>query len=182
MAFYANTKFIINNNSKNKNSVKNKRDVKDVLFINGCNPNLLPHPYRYRVLHQIEQLQAGFLESDEIFYLDFNPIIVRYYRVLIFYRCPLTDNVEKAINLAKNLNKKVLFDIDDLVFDTKYTEMLPYIKTISPEEKKLYDDGVNLIGRTLKLCDGAITTTEALARELNKYVTNVFINRNITSD
>ena len=182
MAFYANTKFIINNNSKNKNSVKNKRDVKDVLFINGCNPNLLPHPYRYRVLHQIEQLQAGFLESDEIFYLDFNPIIVRYYRVLIFYRCPLTDNVEKAINLAKNLNKKVLFDIDDLVFDTKYTEMHPYIKAMSPKEKKLYDDGVNLIGRTLKLCDGAITTTEALARELNKYITNVFINRNVASD
>ena len=80
-----NTKFIINNNSKNKNSVKNKRDVKDVLFINGCNPNLLPHPYRYRVLHQIEHLQVGFQESDEIFYLDFNPIIVRYYRVLIFF-------------------------------------------------------------------------------------------------
>ena len=80
-----NTKIIINNDSKNKNSVKNKRDVKDVLFINGCNPNLLPHPYRYRVLHQIEQLQVGFLESDEIFYLDFIPIIVRYYRVLIFF-------------------------------------------------------------------------------------------------
>ena len=80
-----NTKIIINNDSKNKNSVKNKRDVKDVLFINRCNPNLLPHPYRYRVLHQIEQLQVGFLESDEIFYLDFNPIIFRYYRVLIFF-------------------------------------------------------------------------------------------------
>ena len=66
----------------------------------------------------------------------------------------MTDNVEKAINLAKNLNKKVLFDIDDLVFDNKYTETLPYIKTISPKEKKLYDDGVNLIGRTLNLCDG----------------------------
>ena len=60
--------------------------------------------------------------------------------------------------------------------------MHPYIKAISPKEKKLYNDGVNLIGRTLKLCDGAITTTEALARELNKYVTNDFINRNVASD
>ena len=32
--------------------------------------------------------------------------------------------------------------------------MHPYIKAMSPKEKKLYDDGVNLIGRTLKLCDG----------------------------
>ena len=78
-----NTKNIINNNSGNKNNLKEIRYIKDVLFINGCNPNLLPHPYRYRVLHQIEQLKVGFLESDEIFYLDFNPIIVRYYRVLL---------------------------------------------------------------------------------------------------
>ena len=99
-----------------------------------------------------------------------------------FLSLSITYNVEKTINLAKKLNKKVLFDINDLVFDTKYTEMLPYIKTISPKAKKLYDNGVNLIGRTLKLCGGAITTIEALARELNKYITNVFINRNVASD
>ena len=77
---------MINNNSIIIDDAKDVNDfkcVKDVLFINGCYANLLPHPYRYRVLHQIEQLKVGFLESDEIFYLDFNPIIVRYYRVLL---------------------------------------------------------------------------------------------------
>ena len=87
LAFYATLKLTkqLPAETINTKIIINKRDVKDVLFINGCNPNLLPHPYRYRVLHQIEQLQVGFLESDEIFYLDFNPIIVRYYRVLIFF-------------------------------------------------------------------------------------------------
>ena len=50
-----------------KKQLIDKRDVKDVLFINGCNPNLLQYPYRYRVLHQKELLQVGFIENDEIF-------------------------------------------------------------------------------------------------------------------
>ena len=163
-------------------NTKNKRILKDVLFINGCDPNLIPHPYRYRVLHQIEQLNTGFLESDECFYLDIEPYMVLNYRVFIFFRCPWTEKIEQSIILAKSLNKKVLFDIDDLVIDTKYTEMIPYIKTLSPSEKALYDDGVMRIGKTLKLCDGSLTTTEGLANELKNYVTNVFINHNVASE
>lgn len=130
----------------------------------------------------MEQLKAGSLESDEFFFLDFNPKIVLNYRVIIFFRCQWTKKVEEAINLAKSLNKKVLFDIDDLVFDTNYTDMHPYIKTLSQKEKKLYDKGVELIAKTLKLCEGAITTNEVLAKELNKYVKNVFVNRNVPSE
>ena len=166
----------------NKNINKNKRIIKDVLFINGCNNKFLPHPYRYRVVHQMEQLNAAFLESDEFYYLNFEPNIIYNYRVIIFFRCPWTDKVDQAIKLAKSLNKKVLFDIDDLVIDTKYTEKIPYLKTLSPDQKNLYDDGVMRIGKTLKLCDGAITTTNALAKELKNYIHNVFINRNVASE
>ena len=59
------------------------------------------------------------------------------YRVIIFYRCPWNEKVDKALKLAKNLNKKVLFDIDDLVLDTKHTDNIPYIKSLTPV-KKLY--------------------------------------------
>ena len=83
--------------------------IKDILFINGCYSETLPHPYRYRVAHQMEQLRASFLESDEYFYLHLEPSMVRNYRVIIFFRCPWTENVQKAIILAKSLNKKVLF-------------------------------------------------------------------------
>ena len=38
------------------------------------------------------------------------------------------------------------------------------------------------IGKTLTLCDGAITTTEALAKELNHYVSKIYINRNVASE
>ena len=159
-----------------------QRTIKDVLFINGCEINIVPQSYRYRVLHQMEQLNAGFLETDEVFYLTFNPLIVCQYRVIIIFRCPLTNDVEKAITLAKNLNKKVLFDIDDLLIDIKYTEMIPYIKTLSKSQKDLYLDGVKRMGKTLLICDGAITTTKALAKELRNYTSNIFINHNVASE
>ena len=82
-----------NKKNENQNEIKsynenNKRIIKDVLFINGCNINTVPHPYRYRILHQMEQLNAGFLESDVFYYLNFEPIIVCNYRVIIFFLYP----------------------------------------------------------------------------------------------
>ena len=168
--------------SHNNNINNNKIITKDVLFINGCDPELVPHPFRYRVLHQMEQLSANFIESDTYFYLNFEPSIVRNYRVIIIFRCPLTQNVEEAIKQAKRLNKKILYDIDDLVFDTKYTNVIPYVKALSVKEKKNYDGNVISMGKTLKLCEGAITTTDALAKELSNYISNVFINRNVASE
>lgn len=165
-----------------KNNLPKKRKIYDVLFVNGCDPKILPHPYRYRVLNQIEQLNSGFLESVDIFYLRLNPLIVLDFRVIIFYRCPWTEEVGKAIILAKSLNKKVLFDIDDLVIDTKYTDLIPYVQALSGIEKKVYNDGVIRMKKTLMLCEGAITTTEALSKELKNYVSEVFINRNVASE
>ena len=182
-SFFALTFFVLVTSRKDiPNRNKGIKITKDVLFINGCRLDILPHPYRYRISHQMEQLNAGFLESDEFFYEHLEPNMIRNYRVLIFFRCPLTVKIDKAIKLAKKLNKKVLFDIDDLVIDRKYTDVLPFIKTLSREQKDLYDNGVNSIGKTLKLCQGAITTTEALARELKNYVPDVFINRNVASE
>ena len=164
------------------NQLLKQRIIGDVLFVNGCDPNILPHPYRYRVLHQIEQLNAGFLDSYEIYYLNLNPLFISDFRVIIFYRCPWADNIDKAISLANTLNKKVLFDIDDLVIDTKYTDLVPYIQTISPSQKLLYDEGVFRMRKTLEHCHGAITSTEVLAKELKNYISEVFINRNAASE
>ena len=130
----------------------------------------------------MEQLNAGFLETDEYFYLDIEPSIVKNYRIIIFFRCPWTKEVEEAILLSKKLNKKVLFDIDDLVIDKKYTNLIPYLKTLTPQEKYIYDDGVERMKKTLLLCEGAITTTRTLAKELKNYVPNVYINRNVASE
>lgn len=154
----------------------------DVLFINGCDPEAAPHPPRYRVTHQKEQLIANNIVSNEVYYTSLTMDHVRNYRVFIFFRCPVTPLIREFVAEAKNLHKTVLFDIDDLVIDTKYTDHIPYVQSLSKEEKKIYDDGVNRMGETLSLCDAAITTTERLAEELSHYVPEVFINRNTASE
>ena len=152
---------------------------KDILFINGC---YLPHPSRYRVMHQMEQLQAFGLTVDSVFYDKVDVELIKYYRGFVFFRCPITDMIDKFIEQAKYYNKPVIFDIDDLVIDKKYTDLIPHLKTMSKEERHLYDDGVERTRATLIKCDCAITTTNALADELKNYVSDVFVNRNVASE
>ena len=158
---------------------KDKFIFGDILIINGCT---LPHPQRYRVDHQVEQLRSSGLYTDRINYEDLTLDKLKYYRGFIFYRCPITPIVEEFIKKAKEENKTVFFDIDDLVIDKKYTDTIKFVKNMSKDEKSLYDDGVIRMQKTLKMCDYAITTTEALAKELKNYVKEVYINRNVASE
>lgn len=156
-----------------------KRICADVLFINGCS---LPHPARYRVSHQREQLLAKNIVTSEVFYTDLTLDLVKRYRLFVFYRCPYTDTIGEFIELAKKYHKHVLYDVDDLVIDESYPKTVEYLKTLSQEEQDKYYEGTRLMQKTLKLCEGAITTTEALADELKKFVPEVYINRNLVSD
>lgn len=156
-------------------------DFVDVLFINGCDFSV-PHPIRYRVEHQAEQLEAVGVSTRIVNAWNLTEDHVRVARTFIIFRCPWWDFIEHFVKLAHQFNKCVLYDIDDLVIDTVYTNQIPFLDTLSPEERSGYDDGVRRMGRTMMLCDGAITTTEQLATELRRYLPNVFVNRNVASE
>lgn len=156
-----------------------KDEMKDILFVNGCT---LAHPTRYRVEHQIEQLEACGLSSDVVLYTEVKPEKIKFYRAVVVFRCPITENVKKLIDRAHYFNKRVFYDVDDLVIDTKYTDGIKYVEQMSREDRALYDDGVKRMGETMQLCDYCITTTPALKRELEKYGKEVFVNRNVASE
>lgn len=156
-------------------------DMVDVFFINGCD-YALPHPIRYRVFHQAEQLESIGISTRICNAWELNDEIARLARVFVIFRCPYSDVIEHFINLVHSLNKKVFFDIDDLVIDTKYTDQIPFVAQMDPADREGYDDGVRRYGQTLTHCDGAITTTNQLADELRNYVKTVFVNRNVASE
>lgn len=160
---------------------KHDNSYVDVMFINGCHPSV-PHPIRYRVEHQAEQLRAAGMSVTIVDAWNLKRDHLRHARTFIIFRCPITDEIESFIREARKLNKRVIYDIDDLVIDTAYTNQIPYVKAMSADEKVGYDDGVDRMGATLRLCDCAITTTEALATELKKFVPRVYINRNTASE
>jgi len=161
------------------NRRKLKHSFKDVLFINGCT---LPHPERYRVDHQMEQLSANNMSSNKVYYERLTLDMLKYYRAFVFFRCPITPMIKEFIERAKSNNKAIFYDIDDLVIDKKYTSKIKYLKTMSKEELNLYNDGVKRMQEALTMCDYAITTTERLATELKNYVPEVYINRNTASE
>lgn len=164
-------------------NIRHKEDNSffDVIFINGCDYSV-PHPIRYRVDHQIEELEAAGFTVGRVNAWDFKDDILRHARTFIIFRCPLTDEIDSFIRQARQLNKRVIYDIDDLVIDTSYTDSIPFVKSMSSQDKSCYDDGVIRMGETLKLCDCAITTTEGMADELRKFIPDVYINRNVASE
>ncbi|MGM9946516.1 glycosyltransferase [Floccifex sp.] len=163
-----------------KKEAKKKLDAtKDILFINGCDPQLLPHPVRYRITHQREQLMLQGYTTDEIFYKAISQHLVYQYRAFVIFRCVYTKELDQFIQIAKKLNKTVFYDIDDLVIDTCYTNQIEYVKTM--DNKEQYDLDVQKMGQLLSMCDAAITTTNRLQKELSHYIQPVIINRNVAS-
>ena len=156
-----------------------KDEVKDILFVNGCT---LPHPERYRVDHQMEQLEAWGFSVDKVLYTELKPEKLKFYRAVVIFRCPITPEVKELIEKVHYYNKRVFYDIDDLVIDKKYTDKIEYVQQMNREERTQYDDGVVRMGETMKLCDYCITTTPALARELSKYGKEVYVNKNVVSE
>ena len=151
-----------------------------VLFVNGCSPDV-PHPTRYRVFHQMEQLQLAGVTCGHVYYEDLVPAYTGCAKAVVFFRCQITDLVRASIACAHKNGVRVYYDVDDLVVDTCYTDDLPFVQSMGFEERRLFDDGVARNGETLKICDAAIVSTGCLANELSKYVPDVFINRNVAS-
>lgn len=152
---------------------------KDILFINGCS---LPHPQRYRVDHQIEQLESAGISCAKVDYDKVTLDLVRFFRGFVIYRCPITPTIEEFIKIAKENNKVTFYDIDDLVFDIKDTKTVKFLDTMSEDERNLYNDGVIRMGKTLKLCDYGIASTDRLQTEMKKHLKEVYINRNVASE
>ena len=71
---------------------------------------MVPHPPRYRVTHQREQLEACNFSTGEVYYEELNPDVVNDYRSFIFFRCPYTDNVGELIKRAKSLEPNIIIN------------------------------------------------------------------------
>lgn len=156
-----------------------EREVKDILFINGCT---LPHPERYRVDHQMEQLAAAGMKVDKAFVADLTPDLLKYYRGFVIFRCPITPQVAEFIEKARYFNKRVFFDVDDLVINRKYTDTNEYVQQMKPREKWGYDNGVMMMEDTLKRCDYLITSTDGMKKGLAMYGKETYVNRNVASE
>lgn len=156
-------------------------DNQYILIIDGVE-NIIPQCTRYRVLNKAEQLRKNGFEVRVVNASAFDLSMAQYASQIIIYRAPISPLLLRLCQLAKEYGKPVYFDIDDLVFDTVYTDQLSYTQGLSPVDKGHYDASVRNYGLMLEHCDAAITSTLQLQTELLKYKDKVLLNRNLASD
>ena len=132
--------------------------------------------FRYRVYNMIQVLRgcgrdiaAAYFTSDDLAILD---KIVDSADVLVFCRTRYTGQINRAITRARSKGKRVLFDIDDLVYDTRYVHLVLDTLDQDLNHPDVWDHWfayVARLGAVLRLCDGVITTNEYLAEQIRGF-------------
>lgn len=82
----------------------------DVLFIFG---ELSDEEFEYRIHNPKEQLLAGNLCSNQIFYEYITEDILKNYRIFIFVNCPNNEFVFNIIKQVNNLNRSAILSISN---------------------------------------------------------------------
>lgn len=84
--------------------------------------------------------------------------------VVVLFRAPYDQNVgiERFLRYAKTRGIKVVFDVDDLVFDPDIIGHIDGFRALSPEEQQRYIDGVHQYRELLMASDLLTVPTEYL--------------------
>lgn len=132
--------------------------------------------FRYRVYNMIQVINAQFDGASASFFCNDDVEefgrIVDAANVIVICRSRYSDRYNELVTRAKQQGKRVLFDVDDLVFDTSYTHLV--LKTLDqdfahPEVWNFWFAYMGRLGGTLKLCDGVITTNRYLAERISDF-------------
>jgi len=147
--------------------------------------------FRYRTYNMVQVLNDG--ENNDVsasyFFLeDLHRVdeIADLADMLVICRSRYCHRVSQLVTRFRVRGKRVLFDIDDLVFDPSYTHLIVNTLDQDLDNPALWDFWfayISRMGEALRLCDGAITTNAYLAAKIEKFsglpvaVVPNFINR-----
>ncbi|PIR73662.1 MAG: hypothetical protein COU40_01195 [Candidatus Moranbacteria bacterium CG10_big_fil_rev_8_21_14_0_10_35_21] len=124
----------------------------------------------YRSIHLAEELNIhGFSTVAIIQDRPFLKTLSKKFKIFIFHRVIWTGNVAKLVNEIKKQQKEIIFETDDLVFDSKYYRATEQYAAMNFFQKKQYATGIGeeiLKDPYVKTCT---CTTSYLAKELEKY-------------
>jgi glycosyltransferase involved in cell wall biosynthesis len=132
--------------------------------------------FRYRAYNMAHVLNA---EGDDVsaayFFLDdLHRLdeIADLATMLVICRTRYDHRVHRLVERFRLRGKRVLFDIDDYVFDTEKVHLVVNTLDLNVDDPMTWHDWFSYnsrLGATLKLCDGAITTTACLADRIREF-------------
>lgn len=137
-------------------------------------PNTSTFRYRAYNMAQVLNAQPGDHYSASWFFrrdLGAMQEIADRADVLVVCRSGYEHRLVRLMDRFTRLRKPVLFDVDDLVIDTRYAHLLISTLGLNKDDPRIWDDWFGMIARlraTLDRCDGVITTNEFLAARIHE--------------
>lgn len=127
--------------------------------------------FRYRVYNMIQALEAsGQNDVSASFFraAEYDRIghLIDQADVVVICRCRYAAPLASLILRARRKGRRVLFDVDDLVIDTRRIHLIMDTLNADTRDPVVLDWWYAYVGRlqaTLQHCDGAITTNQHLA-------------------
>ena len=134
--------------------------------------------YRYRVYNMVEGLRADRRQRASAAWFELADVPALMQRLpeidtLVVARVRYDHVVARLIAAARAHGVRVLFDCDDLVFDTRYVHLVLDTLAQDAAHPGAWDWWFAYMGRieaTARLCDGGIATNDYLAERMREVV------------
>lgn len=132
--------------------------------------------FRYRAYNMVQTLNdaAGEISAGYFFPSDENKIdmVLNLADTIVLCRMRYEAVVARIVAIARSRGITVLYDVDDLVFDTDFTHMI--LGTLAQDfaHPGVWDHWfayISRIGTTLRMCDASITTNPYLAKRISDF-------------
>lgn len=130
----------------------------------------IPQCFRYRVQQKLELLNRLEWKSDWISWRNIADVQekIHLHDVIIFYRVPGFPDILNIMKYAASLNKILIYDLDDLIFDEQRLaeKFKGATGQLLESEQKAMLQGASLYRQAIKGCSYAMASTSALAEEM----------------
>ena len=132
----------------------------------------IPQCFEYRVRQKLEILDTLGWEAEWLPWSDIERVrrAVHFFDVIVLYRVPGFDAVLSIIKYANSLNKLLIYDLDDLVFDRAQLEKKFSVNRgqLSNKEYRELLTGADLYHKAMSLIPYCIASTEPLRKQVEK--------------
>ncbi len=134
----------------------------------------IPQCFRYRVQQKLDQFERLGCDTE---WLSWRNAVrarerIHFFDIVIFYRVPGFPDVLSTIKYANAINRIVIYDVDDLVFDrARLAEKFTGATGQLPEkEYEALLAGAELYLAALRLCPYGMASTPTLAKEIEEVI------------
>lgn len=142
-------------------------DKKNVVFFY---PAADQGTFRYRVYNMCQVINGNLADYNSTYFfaneVDLFLNSTPNYSLLILSRCDWTESLQRLIDAAKGKDIKVIYDTDDLVFDTDYLPLIAEQLQISKLDLPVWKDTIERNYKAASLADSLLCTNTYLAQKL----------------